>query len=57
MRNANTQLTHAQRIEHARDQAIRVEKSKGKSDVQRNSYIKQRRAAYGVTGGKHAGKP
>ena len=57
MRTPSTQLTHAQRIDAAREQAVRVEKSKGKSDVQRNTYMKQRRAAYGVTGGKHAGKP
>lgn len=56
MRTPNTQLTHVQRIEAARDQAVRVEKSKGKSDVQRNTYMKQRRTAYESTGGKHAGK-
>ena len=56
MRTPSTQLTHSQRIEAARDQAVRVEKSKGKSDVQRNTYMKQRRAGYAATGGKHAGK-
>ena len=46
MRTSHTQLTHAQRIDAARDQAVRVEKSKGKSDVQRNIYMKQRQANY-----------
>lgn len=52
MRTPSTQLTHSQRVEQARDQAVRVEKSKGKSDVNRNTYMKQRRKSYEET--KHA---
>ena len=46
MRTPNTQLTHTQRIIAARDEAVRVEKSKGKSDVQRNIYMKKRQKDY-----------
>jgi hypothetical protein len=47
-------LSHAERIVHARDQAERVERSLGKSDVQRNAYMKRRRESHEET--KHAGK-
>ena len=46
MKTPETQRTHAERIAHAREQAVRVEKAQGKSDVQRNIYMKQRKVDY-----------
>ena len=49
MRSEETQRTHAERIERARSQAAAVEKLKGKPDIHRNIYMKQRRKAYEET--------